>query len=54
MKKKYLKDNKELMLQYNFAKNKDLQLNELTLGSDKKIWWKYAFICRTYSFWTGY
>ncbi len=40
MKKNYLKNNKELMLQYNFAKNKDLQLNELTLGSDKKIWWK--------------
>jgi CRISPR/Cas system CMR-associated protein Cmr1 (group 7 of RAMP superfamily) len=35
----YLKDNKELMKEYNYDKNKEIDLESLTLGSDKKIWW---------------
>lgn len=36
----YLKDNKELMKEYDFEKNQDLDLDSITLGSHKKIWWK--------------
>lgn len=35
-----LKDNKNLMLEYNFKKNKEIDLDKLTLGSSKKICWK--------------
>lgn len=35
-----LKDNKRLMLEYNYEKNKDIDLNNITLGSQKEIWWK--------------
>ena len=38
--KNYLKDNEELMSKYNFEKNKDFDLNKLTCGSHKKIWWR--------------
>lgn len=33
-------DNKELMKEYNFEKNKNIDLNNITCGSEKKIWWK--------------
>ena len=36
----YLKDNKELMKEYNYEKNKNIDLNVVTVGSNKKIWWK--------------
>ena len=39
-KSNYLKDNKELMKEYNYEKNKDIDIDKLTLGSSKKIWWK--------------
>ena len=35
----YLKDNKELMKEYDFEKNKDIDLDSITLGSEKSIWW---------------
>ena len=35
-----LKDNDKLMSEYNYKKNKKHDLNVLTLGSDKKVWWK--------------
>ena len=35
-----LKDNKILMEKYNYKKNKDVNLQTLTLGSHKEIWWK--------------
>ena len=35
-----LVNNKELMREYNYQKNTDVNLNDLTLGSNKKIWWK--------------
>ena len=35
-----LKNCKELMKEYNFEKNKDIDLNTITCGSNKKIWWK--------------
>ena len=35
-----LKDNKDLMKEYNFEKNKSFDLDTLTIGSGKKIWWK--------------
>lgn len=28
-----------LMAEYNYAKNKEFDLNTLTLGLEKKIWW---------------
>ena len=34
-----LKDNKDLMKEYNFEKNKSFDLDTLTIGSGKKIWW---------------
>ena len=37
-----LKNNKELMKEYDFEKNKDIDLNKLTTGSHQKIWWKCA------------
>ena len=36
----YLKDNNELMKEYNYEKNKNIDLNVVTVGSNKKIWWK--------------
>lgn len=36
-----LKDNKKLMKEYDFEKNKDINLDKLTVGSGKKVW----FIC---------
>ncbi len=35
----YLKDNTELMKEYDYKKNKNIDLDTLTLGSNKKIWW---------------
>ena len=35
-----LKDNEFLMSEYNFEKNKEIDLDKLTLGSGKKITWK--------------
>lgn len=32
-------DDNTLMAEYNYAKNKEFDLNTLTLGSEKKIWW---------------
>ena len=38
-KSNYLKDNKELMKEYDYDKNIEFDLNTLTLGSDRKVWW---------------
>lgn len=35
-----LKDNKELMKEYYFEKNKDVDLDNLKPFSSKKVWWK--------------
>ena len=35
-----LKDNKELMEEYNYEKNNDIDLNTLKPFSSKKVWWK--------------
>ena len=35
-----LKENSELMKEYNYAKNSDINLDVITVGSHKKIWWK--------------
>ena len=35
-----LKDNTELMKEYNYTKNADLDLDKITIGTSKKIWWK--------------
>ena len=40
MNKKYLKDTKDLMKEYNNLKNTNIDLENITLGSNKKIWWK--------------
>ena len=34
-----LKDNYDLMKEYNYKKNNDVDLSSITLGSSKKIWW---------------
>ena len=39
-KKKYLKDNKELMKEYDFNKNTDIDLETITEGMGLSIWWK--------------
>ncbi len=38
--KKYLIDNAELMAEWDWSKNTDLDPHNLTLGSNKKAWWK--------------
>lgn len=35
-----LKDDKKLMKEYNYEKNNDINLDNITNGSNKKIWWK--------------
>lgn len=34
-----LKDNKELMKQWDYEKNKDFDLNKITIGNKNKAWW---------------
>ena len=36
--------NHKVMKEYNYEKNKDVDLNSLTVGSSKNIWWKCS-IC---------
>lgn len=36
----FLINNKELMTEYSYDKNKDVDIDSLKLGSAKKIWWK--------------
>ena len=36
----YLKDNERLMDEYDYSKNSSIDLEEVTLGSHRKIWWK--------------
>lgn len=36
----FLKDDKYLMSEYDFDKNKSIEINNIKLGSNKKIWWK--------------
>ncbi len=38
--KKYLIDNAELMAEWNWDKNTDLNPNTITIGSGTKVWWK--------------
>lgn len=40
VKSNLLKDNKELMKQWDYEKNQDLNLDKLTIGSGKLAWWK--------------
>ena len=37
---KYIKDDKLLCSQWNYEKNKDLDISTLLFGSNKKVWWK--------------
>lgn len=39
-KSNYLKDNKELMKEYDYDKNTEFNLETLALGSDRKVWWR--------------
>lgn len=32
-------DNKKLINEWNYEKNKDMDINKITLGSNKKVWW---------------
>ncbi len=38
--KKYVIDNVELMAEWNWDKNTSLNPSKLTVGTDKKVWWK--------------
>ncbi len=38
--RKYIIDNKELMKEWNWEKNKELDPNQITSGFHKKVWWK--------------
>lgn len=35
-----IKNIPKLVQEYNFEKNKELDFNKLTHGSNKKVWWK--------------
>ena len=35
----YLIDNAQLMSEWNYEKNKDIDPNKLTCGTNKKAWW---------------
>ena len=39
-----LKENDNLMKEYDYEKNKNIELDKITLGSSKKVWWKCS-IC---------
>ena len=39
MEKKYITDNPNLIAEWNYEKNIDLDPSKITLGSDKKAWW---------------
>ena len=47
MEKKYITDNPILISEWNYEKNIDLDPSRLTLGSNKKVWWK----CKKYHEW---
>ena len=32
-------NNKKLVNEWNYEKNKDVDINKITLGSNKKVWW---------------
>ena len=38
--KRYVSDNAQLMIQWNWEKNNDVSPYETTCGSHKKVWWK--------------
>ena len=38
--KKYIIDNAELMAEWNWERNTDFDPMQLTLGSNKKVWWR--------------
>ena len=38
-KSNYLKDNEKIMKEYDYEKNKDINLEKLTIGTHKKVWW---------------
>lgn len=40
MPKKYISENAELMKEWDWERNKDLDPSKLTVGSNKKVWWK--------------
>ena len=33
-------ENKELIKEWDYEKNKDIDINKITYGSSKKVWWK--------------
>ena len=37
--KNLLKDNKELMKQWDYSKNKKFDINKITIGNKNKAWW---------------
>ena len=38
--KKYLIDNKDLMKEWDYEKNKDIDVDKITFGSHKRAWWR--------------
>ena len=38
--KKYVSDNSQLMAEWDWENNTDFAPSTLTLGSNKKVWWK--------------
>lgn len=39
MKSNLLKDNEDLMKEYDYEKNINIDLNKIAIGSGKKVWW---------------
>ena len=38
--KRYVSENAQLMAEWNWERNTDVAPSQLTLGSNKKVWWK--------------
>ena len=38
-----ISEDKELIKEWNFEKNKDIDINQITSGSSKKVWWKCKY-----------
>jgi hypothetical protein len=36
----YVKNNTRLMREWHYEKNKEIDINNITSGSSKKVWWK--------------
>ena len=41
--KQYVSDNAQLLAEWDWERNVDIAPSDLTLGSNKKVWWKLPY-----------